>query len=135
VGQSSLPRGGWRACTPAAAALHAYGCGICSGMEDLVAAMDEQIAKLLADARRSHADTARLEADTSAYEEHIAELDARALLRDERIAALLREVDGLHAAAVSRGTIEQAKGTMTEPPSARSRQISARSTSTREASA
>jgi AmiR/NasT family two-component response regulator len=42
--------------------------------------------------------------------EQIDQLKAAALLKDERIAELVREVDGLHEAMESRAPIEQAKG-------------------------
>lgn len=71
---------------------------------------EDRIAKLEADAHASHAHTRRLEADAVAREEHIAELDARAVVRDARIIGLIKEIEGLHTAAETRGVIEQAKG-------------------------
>jgi AmiR/NasT family two-component response regulator len=44
--------------------------------------------------------------------ERIAHLEAQALLRDDRIAELVREVEGLRAAMEHRSVIEQAKGVL-----------------------
>ena len=44
--------------------------------------------------------------------ERLDELEAEALLRDARIAELVREVDGLKAARASAAEIEQAKGVL-----------------------
>jgi len=50
-------------------------------------------------------------ADASDRErERIERLEAAALLKDERIAELVREVDGLNRAMENRAPIEQAKG-------------------------
>jgi AmiR/NasT family two-component response regulator len=55
---------------------------------------------------------AKLQREARTAEAHIAELDARALVRDEKILDLMKEVDNLNAAMESRAVIEQAKGTI-----------------------
>jgi hypothetical protein len=52
----------------------------------------------------------RLEAEARRKDQHIAGLEAAALVTDERIAALIAEIDGLHKAMEHRAVIEQAKG-------------------------
>jgi AmiR/NasT family two-component response regulator len=51
-----------------------------------------------------------LQAEAQRREGEIRKLSADALVSDERIAALVREVDGLHRAMEHRAVIEQAKG-------------------------
>ena len=70
----------------------------------------DRIAKLEADAFEAEITMSGLYADAVSNEEHIAELDARALLRDEQIVGLVREVEGLQKAKANAATIEQAKG-------------------------
>ena len=70
----------------------------------------ERIAKLEADAEVSEAQNRRHYADAAASEEHIAELDARAVVRDQQIVGLVKEVDGLQKAKKNAAVIEQAKG-------------------------
>jgi AmiR/NasT family two-component response regulator len=48
--------------------------------------------------------------DVTAEDDRIKELEAEALVRDARIAALVDEVDGLLAARENAAVIEQAKG-------------------------
>jgi len=48
--------------------------------------------------------------EASSSEERVVELEAEALVKDERIAALVRDVENLHAKAKTAGVIAQAKG-------------------------
>jgi hypothetical protein len=80
------------------------------GLEAEAVRRDEQIEGLEAEAVRRDEQIEGLEAEVRRRVAQILGLEADALLRDERIAELVNEVDGLTRAREHAAVIEQAKG-------------------------
>jgi hypothetical protein len=81
-----------------------------AGLKADAARRDEQLEGLRADAVRRDEQIEGLEAEAARRIAEILGLEADALLRDERVAELVNEVDGLTRAREHAAVIEQAKG-------------------------